>query len=209
MSAKMILLGLGVALANAGKSLVDFAESYCEEDGGQSALDAVSGAIIDSPQITAGQVVNAELDADGLPWHPDIHASTKTKTEKNLWTKKKGVQDSTRDAVIAELRKTYPAPQASAAGVTIGATVTAPPVVAGIQVPVVNAAPQTPYQQLVDWLAKWTGPDKQLTNEWATGVLTSNGTTIAALATNQELSAEFLKAFKQAAGSIGLAEAAA
>lgn len=206
MSAKMILLGLGVALANAGKSLVDFAESYCEEDGGQSALDAVSGSIIDTPQITATQVANAELDADGLPWHGDIHASTKTKTQKNVWTKRKGVSDATYDAVVAELRKSYPAPQAAAPVTT---TVTAPPVVAGITVPVVNAAPQTPYQQLVDWLAKFTGPDKALTSEWATGVLTSNGTTIAALATNQELSAEFLKAFKGAAASAGLTDAAA
>lgn len=207
MSAKMILLGLGVALANAGKSLVDFAQEYCEEDGGTAALAAVEGAVIDGPQVTPMQIANAELDAEGLPWHADIHAGTKTKTQKNVWTRKKGVADNVFDAVVAELRKTYPAPAAAAPTTTV----TAPVVAAGptISVPTVAAAPQTPYQQLVDWLAKWTGPDKQLTPEWANGVFAQNNTSIAALANDQETSAVFLKAFKDVAGRIGLAEAAA
>jgi len=45
-----------------------------------------------------------EYDASGLPWDERIHASTKTKTAKNLWTRRRGVDDALVDAVESELR---------------------------------------------------------------------------------------------------------
>lgn len=54
----------------------------------------------DGPQTAA----TGELDADGLPWDERIHASTKTRTVRDLWTKRRGVDAETIKAVEASLR---------------------------------------------------------------------------------------------------------
>ena len=48
-----------------------------------------------------------ELDSTGLPWDERIHASTKTKTQKGVWTARRGVNDEAFiKSVEAELRAT-------------------------------------------------------------------------------------------------------
>jgi len=53
---------------------------------------------------------NVELDADGIPWDERIHASTKTKTAKNVWTKKRNVDEVLYGQVHAELQELHAAP---------------------------------------------------------------------------------------------------
>lgn len=70
-------------------------------------------------------VTGIERDAEGLPWDARIHASTKTKTAKGVWTSKRGMNDAAFvQKVKAEIGATLPAaaPQA-----TIPAPVFAPP----------------------------------------------------------------------------------
>lgn len=55
-----------------------------------------------------------ELDADLLPWDERVHASTKTKTQKGHWTKKKGVADDLYSSVVTEMRGWFPAPAVAA-----------------------------------------------------------------------------------------------
>jgi hypothetical protein len=53
-------------------------------------------------------------DKDGLPWDARIHASTKTKTAKDVWTRRRGVTDELVVEVEAQLRQVMsiaPAPQ--------------------------------------------------------------------------------------------------
>ncbi len=88
-------------------------------DGDDEANDAGGGA-------TDG----SGLDADGLPWDERIHASTKTKTAKNTWTKvRNGPKGDALAAIEAELRA------------RAGAPTPMPPVAAPIPVPSVVAAP--------------------------------------------------------------------
>lgn len=150
-------------------------------------------------QVTPAQVANAELDKDNLPWDARIHASTKTKTQKGMWTRKKGLADSTYDAIVAELRQQYaaPTPAAPVAPATPAVTVPGVPTAPAVSIP---TAPATPYAKLCDWLARNTGEGKPLTADWANGVFTSNNTTLAALANDQEASQAFLDAFINAAG---------
>lgn len=151
-----------------------------------------------APQVTPEQVASAELDKDGLPWDERIHAGTKTKTQKGIWTRKKGVDDAVFDAVIAELRQQYPAADAAPAAVTPPVVPTAPtvPTVPSINLPAAPAA-LTPYQELTDWLAKNTGADKApLTDEWVKQTFADNGTSLAALATDQDKAKQFLDAFR-------------
>lgn len=154
-------------------------------------------------QVTPQQIANAEVDAEGLPWDGRIHAGTKTKTQKGIWTQKKGVDEAVRDAVVAELRQQYPA-AAPAATVTAPAAPQVAMSVPAISVP--TAAPATPYAQLTDWLAKNTGEGKQLTTAWVNEQFTANGTSLPALAADQESSAAWLEQFKAIGKQIGLAE---
>lgn len=159
-----------------------------------------------APQVTPTQVANAELDKDGLPWDERIHAGTKTKTQKGIWTRKKGVDDSVFDAVIAELRQQYPAAAASAPATATPPAVTTPGAAAGPTISVPTPAPATPYAQLTDWLARNTGEGKQLTPAWVNEQFTANGTSLPALATNQEVAAAWLEQFKSIGAQLGLGE---
>ena len=154
-----------------------------------------------APQVTPKQVADAELDKDGLPWDERIHAGTKTKTQKGIWTRKKGVDESVFDAVIAELRQQYPAaaPAAPAASTPPAVTTPAAPTVPAITVP--TAAPATPYA-----LARNTGEGKQLTPAWVNEQFTANGTSLPALAADQELAAAWLEQFKSIGAQLGLGE---
>ena len=207
---KYLLAALSLALVKAGEVLSEHSEyfdnegNYVGPDGGDN------GTIIQKPQITPAQIVAAtgsdETDSDGLPWDARIHASTKTKTQKGAWTRRKGVDDATFGAVIAELRGgTAPAaPVVPTPTAPVVPTVTAP-VVPTVTAPVV---PLTPFVQLTDWLAKNTGPGKALSQEWITSTLTSNGMSLPELATNQEAATAFLEAFRGALASMGVAEVA-
>lgn len=48
-----------------------------------------------------------ELDADGIPWDERIHASTKTRTKQDVWTKKRNVDEVLYGQVHAELQERY------------------------------------------------------------------------------------------------------
>lgn len=65
-----------------------------------------------------------ELDAEGLPWDARIHASTRTKTQKKVWTARKGINDEGLVArVKAELRAVLGnVPASFATGATAAAT---------------------------------------------------------------------------------------
>lgn len=45
----------------------------------------------DEPDESNEQDETEELDSEGQPWDPELHASTKTKTSKGVWKKRKGV----------------------------------------------------------------------------------------------------------------------
>lgn len=106
-------------------------------------------------------VVGIERDAEGLPWDARIHASTKTKTAKGVWTSRRGMNDAALvQKVKAEIGATLPAavPQATVPAPVFAPQPTlalvppaAPPVVAAIPPalppvalpPAPPAAPQT------------------------------------------------------------------
>lgn len=123
-----------------------------------------------------------ELDADGLPWDERIHASTKTKTQKNQWTKRKGVDDATIARVLAELQ-----------GAQAPALPQPPPgfIVTG---PAIKIVPKTKYQELCEFLAANASSTK-LTKEVINATFEQNGTTLAKLAGDEAGSAAFLEAF--------------
>ena len=100
------------------------------------------------PPAPAGEV---ERDKDGIPWDERIHASTKTKTQAGLWTRRRNLDDATFDAVMAELRaanttRTMEAAQAisAAEAFTPPASVVippAPPTAAAVPTPPPAPAP--------------------------------------------------------------------
>lgn len=54
-----------------------------------------------------------ELDAEGIPWHHEIHASTKTKTKAGIWTKLRGLNDEAKyNRIKAELKALHAMPAA-------------------------------------------------------------------------------------------------
>lgn len=164
---------------------------------------APAAPVAPAPQVTPAEVAAAELDADGLPWDERIHASTKTKTAKGVWTKRRGTDDATHDAVIAELRQQYPqAASEPAAPAAPAAPAPVAPTTPTISVPAA-AAPATPYTELVDWLAKNTGAGRSLSKEWVEQQFAENNTSLAALAGNDEHSKLFLDAFKGALAQVG------
>lgn len=199
MNTKILILALSASAIAAGQALSEFAEQL---------PDDIDGVLLEGATTVAGgvnpaDIANAELDKEGLPWDDRIHAGTKTKTQKEVWTRKKGVADNVFDAVVAELRQHYPAATAApaaAGGISVpGATTT--PVV---NVPVVAT---TNYAKLVDWIAKNTGEGKIFNAAWIEAAFAQNKTTLAALANDEETSAAFLDAFRTAYKGSGGVEA--
>ena len=136
---------------------------------------------------------NAELDAAGLPWDERIHAGTKTKTQKNEWTKRKGVADNVVAAVTAELRQLYPPVPAATATPAVANTV---PVVGVPKVgPVVGIVPKSEYQKLVDFIAVNTANQK-IAQETIDATFAQYSTSLAALAGDEESSKAYREAFE-------------
>lgn len=199
------LTSIGLALSAAAQTLIDrsnLLDTLVDEGDNGSTQDAPTPT--PTPQITPTQIAAAELDSEGLPWDGRIHAGTKTKTAAGAWTKRKGVDDAVRDAVLAELRQQYPA--ATPAAPPAAPVAPAAPAVPTISIPVA-AAPITPFTQLTDWLARNTGAGKVLTSEWVNEQFAAGNTTLAALAADQDASAQWLEAFKGVLVQMGVAEA--
>lgn len=214
MHTKFFLSSFALALAAASESLMRSAEQYESLADGDDTDDA--------PQITPAEVAAAgeyvpqipsagvELDASGLPWHADIHASTKTKTAKGIWTKRKGVDDATVARVTAQLRASYPdtsvTEQPELPVATPAPVVAAPPI--GIAAPVIAppAAPLTGYAKLVDWLAKNTGAGKVLDQAWVDSMFATNGTSLAALAGQDAVADQYTESLRGVLASTGTAE---
>ena len=208
MHTKYLLTALAAALSAAAAEFAASASEYPET------VD--TDDTIDSPQITPTQIAASEadqgeleFDSTGLPWDERIHASTKTKTAAGIWTKRRGVDDATVARVTAELRAIYPdatltVPAAASAPAPAAApTITAPV----ISAPVVTAAPITNYSKLVDFVAKNFGADKALNQEWVDGFFSSNGTTLPALAADEEKSELFLTTLRKVFTDNNLTEA--
>jgi hypothetical protein len=203
MNTKLLVLAISSALLAAAQSFAETAEQLSDGDVIQSFPNSAAQAADTIAAISHTAVANAELDASGLPWDARIHASTKTKTQKNIWTARKGLADGVADAVTAELRQKYPAPQAT----TPVTSVPAIPATPVIGVPQLSVA-KTPYTELVDWLAKNTGADKVLSDAWIGSMFAQNNTTLAALAENHDLAGEILKALRGVLTQAGVAEVA-
>ena len=117
---------------------------------GYPADEEVASAL--APAVAGGEV---ERDKDGIPWDERIHASTKTKTQAGIWTRRRNLDDATFDAVMAELRAantartmeaaqalTTPAETSAAEAFTPPASVTIPP--ASVPAPPAAAVPTPP-----------------------------------------------------------------
>ena len=207
MHTKFFLNSFALALAAASESLLRSAEQYESLTEGGDTEDT-------APQITPTQIAAAatdtshvELDESGLPWHADIHASTKTKTAKGIWTKRKGVDDATVARVTAELRQSYPDTSTPAAQPEAAPVVTVtPPVVAAPVIAAAPAAPLTGYALLVDWLAKNTGPGKTLDQAWVDAMFAANKTSLAALAGQDSVAEAYVTGLRGALQQTGAAE---
>ena len=205
MHTKFFLNSFALALAAASESLLRSAEQY------ESLAEADTD---DAPQITPQQIAAAEqpadtapeLDASGLPWHADIHASTKTKTAKGIWTKRKGVDDATVARVTAQLRASYPDTSVAEPPAAAPAPVVTTPVVAAPVITPAPAAPLTGYAKLVDWLAKNTGAGKVLDQAWVDSMFATNGTTLAALAGQDAVADQYTESLRGVLASTGTAE---
>ena len=53
---------------------------------------------------------SVEVDSAGLPWDERIHSGGKTKLADGTWRDKRGVEDSEREAIVAELTKVMAIP---------------------------------------------------------------------------------------------------
>ena len=53
---------------------------------------------------TQATTAGMELDKEGVPWDERIHAGTKNKTAKGLWTRKRGISDDDYNTITAALK---------------------------------------------------------------------------------------------------------
>lgn len=189
---KYLINALGMALAAAGQSMIASAAAMPDVSDLQEVGDPTLTAHQIAAAVTPGQIAAAELDGEGLPWDERIHASTKTKTAVGLWTKKKAVDDTTRAAIVKQLREKYPNNPMLTQQTPLPNM--AAPGVPGLALP---AMPMTPYQELCSWLAANTGDGKVLTGEWVAEQFASRGTTLAEVANiDAAVQKQWLDAFK-------------
>lgn len=87
-----------------------------EMDETANTTDVASETTTDAAASTT-PVSGAELDKNGVPWDGRIHASTKTKTAKDEWKRRKGVTDLEFAQITAELKESV-ASAPSTAGTT-------------------------------------------------------------------------------------------
>jgi pyruvate/2-oxoglutarate dehydrogenase complex dihydrolipoamide acyltransferase (E2) component len=71
-------------------------------------------ADLDAPEAGEQASDGSGVDAEGMYWDERVHASTKTKTAKGVWKRKRGVQDVEYESVKAQQLSTAPAPVAPA-----------------------------------------------------------------------------------------------
>lgn len=113
---------------------------------------------------------DVETDSKGLPWDERIHATTKTKTKKGEWKKRKGVDKATIAKVEEELQSsTTPAAPAVAEAPAV-ATAPAAPAVA----PAPAAAPSVMDQPIAPPSRDFQGLMQQLSNLNASGSVDAN-----------------------------------
>lgn len=191
MNTKYLLTALAAALSAAADTLTTYAED---------APEATQGSV---QHIDPAATVDAELDSEGLPWDERIHAGTRTKTAGGLWTKRRNLDDATRNKVVAELLQHYAAPEATE---TEAETPAAAP-----SIPKLNfatPAASNPYTQFVDWLAKNTGEGKALSKDWVDNAFKQNNVTLADLAPENmhDTAQQFLDGFRGVLQSMGVAE---
>lgn len=86
-----------------------------------AAPSAASGT---APAASAVPASGVEVDSRGLPWDPRIHASTKSKTQKGVWTAKRGIND---EAMVHRIEEELRAAMAARAPASTPGTVVAPP----------------------------------------------------------------------------------
>ncbi len=129
----------------------------------------------------AGLVTVSGFDASGLPWDGRIHSDPPSKTSKNIWRARRGLDAATKTKVEAELSATV-----SATGPAANATPPdspappAPPVAAAAPaglppLPGPAAIAPNPYGELVKLIASNTNSDSnptgKLTDDWVKSVL--------------------------------------
>lgn len=56
-----------------------------------------------NPTLKDIPVTGSNVDAEGIPWDARIHASSREKTEKGVWRKRRGLEDGMYEKVKAEL----------------------------------------------------------------------------------------------------------
>jgi hypothetical protein len=122
-----------------------------------------------------------EVDAAGTPWDERIHASTKTKTAKGIWTKRKGVDDATFAKVMKAITATTAAPAAPNAAPPAVTAVPPPPAPAPIApaVPPPPAPVVTRYTQFVNFLSPHirseANPNSPIDDTWVQQTLAAFG----------------------------------
>jgi hypothetical protein len=106
-------------------------------------LPVASAAAPAAPAPQASPAGGVELDADGLPWHPSIHAGTKRKNADGRWTAKKGINDpDLAPRVVAQLRA-----QMAAGGIVTPQPATSPaPHVTAVPVDALKTLAASPIQ---------------------------------------------------------------
>jgi len=140
-----------------------------------------------------------ELDSKGMAWDMRIHSSSKGKNADGSWRGKKGLDEATRNAVLAEIAATKSsAPAAQLQLPTLPATPAALP-----QLPAID----TPYTKFVQFVAANTksaeNPTGRLTDEWVKSALLGYGIaegSLPNLAHRAELIEPIHNAFKTALG---------
>ncbi len=131
--------------------------------------------VIAPPAPSQGAV---ETDADGLPWDKRIHSTPASKKQDGKWRGKRGLDDTTRAAVTAELRGALAAPVAiplpPSEPVADAATAFAAPVVAPAIEPAAVVPPPPPVADVA--VADFAGLMRKITGLQQAGALDVTGT---------------------------------
>jgi len=152
----------------------------------QAALPGIEGAatIGSTPDAAAAAGDGQGVDKDGLPWDARIHSSSKAKNADGSWRVKRGLTDTLKAQVEAELKSSTAANTAAAttAAVTPPAAGVGglPPLPGGNLPPLPNAAATDPaYTALVQLIATNTrsdaNPNGRITDDWVKTILSHYG----------------------------------
>lgn len=178
---------------------------------GYANAGTAAGAATTIDGTTVGAVT---LDKDGVPWDAEIHGSNRKLTDKGIWTKRRGVDDTLYRNKTASLKATVAAQPAATATTTLPATgVTMPG--AGVQLPggaptlpaLTPAAPaqQPEYTELVALIGRNTvspaNPTGRIDAAWVEASLKALGVAdgkLETLAVNPALVVSVLQQFKAA-----------